>query len=73
MICKYSNSKSSGVRGMECMFLHTKYVKQKCDACNFNSNKDKVKIHNIKEQSCTLCHKVDKIIEHKRFLLKKFI
>ena len=44
-----------------------KYIKivdkdfqQKCDAFNFKSDKDKVKIHNIKEQSFTLCHTFDK-------------
>ena len=26
-----------------------RYFKQECDACNFNSDKDKVKIHNSKK------------------------
>ena len=59
MISKYSISKSSCVGVMECMFflnkkIYTKvvyrYSKQECDACNFNSDKDKVKIHNSKKQ-----------------------
>ena len=33
-----------------------KDVKQKCDACNFDSDTDKIKIDNIKEQRFTRCH-----------------
>ena len=47
------------------MFLHIKDFKQKCDACNFNSDEDKLKINNIKKQSFTHCFRFDKIIEHK--------
>ena len=32
------------------------YFKQECDACNINLDKDKVKIHNSKDKSFTLCH-----------------
>ena len=79
MIIKYRNIKSGCVRGMECMFLHNrnyikivaKYFKQKCDACNFDSDKDKVKINNIQEQRCILLHNCDKIIKHKEVLEKK--
>ena len=49
MICKYGISKSSCDRVMECMFfakgfikIFEKYFKPECDACNFNSDKDKV-------------------------------
>ena len=48
-----------------------KYFQQKCDACNFDSDKDKVDIHNIKEQRFTFCHNCDKIIEHKEILVTK--
>ena len=48
------------------MFLHLKKnkivdkdFKQNCDACNVNSDKDKVKINNIKKQTVTLCHTFD--------------
>ena len=51
---KYTNSIRSCVRVMECMFWHREYIKivdksfkHKCDAYNFNTDKDKVKIHNI--------------------------
>ena len=44
---------------------------QKCDICNFDSDKDKVKINNIKEQRFTLCH-CDKIIYMKVFQSLKF-
>ena len=45
--------------------------KQKCDACHFDSDKDKVKIHKIKEQRLTLCPSCDKIIEYKEILVTK--
>ena len=45
--------------------------KQKCDACNFDSDKDKVKIHNIGGQRFTLYHKCHIIIEHKEILVTK--
>ena len=32
---------------------------QKCDACNFDSDKDKLKIDNIKEQRFARCHNCD--------------
>ena len=60
---------------MFCIQKHIKIVdkdvQQKCDACNFDSDKDKVKIHNIREQIFTLCHNCDKIIEHKEILATK--
>ena len=37
-----------------------KDFKHKFDACIFNSDKDKVKIHDSKEQSFKLCHNFDK-------------
>ena len=48
-----------------------KYLKEKCDACNYDSDKDKVNIHSIKERRFTLCHNCDKIIEHKNILETK--
>ena len=58
-------------RGMECLFLHKKRFWAKCDTCNFNSDKDKIKIHYIMQQSFTLFHNIDKIIEYKKILVKK--
>ena len=33
---------------------------QLCDACNFDSDKEQIKIHNIKEQRFTLFHNCEK-------------
>ena len=46
-------------------------VKQKCDACNFDSDKDRVKIQNIKKKRFTLCYNCNKNIEHKDILVTK--
>ena len=45
-------------------------VKQKCDACNFDSDKDRVKIQNIKKKRFTLCQNCEKknSLNTKRFL-----
>ena len=43
-----------------------KYFKQKCDACNFDSDKDILKIYNITGQRFTCCHNFDKTIENKK-------
>ena len=47
--------------------LHEEYIKivdkdfkHKCDASNFNTDKDKVKIYNFKEKSFIRCHTFDK-------------
>ena len=55
-----------------CIEIVGKVFKQTCDTCNFDSDKDKVKIYKTMEQKFTHCHNCDKIIEHREVLLTHF-
>ena len=76
------------VRGMECRFFNNKiflslskyYIKivdkvfkQKHGACNFDTDKDEVKIHKIREQRFRLGQNCDKMIEHKEVFVTNCI
>ena len=55
-----------------CIEIVGKGFRQTCDACNFDSDKDKVNIYKVMEQKFTHCDNCDKIIEHREVLVTHF-
>ena len=55
-----------------CIEIVGKVFKQTCDTCNFDSDKDKLKIYKILEQQFTHCHNCDKSIEHGEVVVTHF-